>query len=299
MEEEKKAKRNWADDESSDDEDHTQDNQSDDKNVDPNAPQASLQQEREQGRRKETGQDTGRDMQQAPSSRNSTSDIPMTGPFVAFVGNLPFDTTENDVGNFFHDGGCNVDRITIKLDDSGKSRGFAHVEFSDRKSLILSFDANGARFGGRDMKVDYQSSRSKSDRGGRSGGGDRDGDRRDRNSSQRDETEMPWDRKATPLPPKNDDRSSRRGSERDNRDNRGGDNRNDRSDNRGGGNVGSSRKETEQLPPAVRPKIILAPRKVPLEGSEAPIAKVSDIFGGGKPHDENKYEVSTYIYISF
>ena len=108
---------------------------------------------------------------------------------------------------------------------------------------------------------------------------------------------MPWDRKATPLPPKTEDRPSRRGSERDNGDNRSNDNRGDRGDNRGergdnrGGSGGGNRRESEQPPPAVRPKIILAARKVPVEGSEAPVSKVSDIFGGGKPHDENKYEV--------
>jgi hypothetical protein len=45
------------------------------------------------------------------------------------------------------------------------------------------------------------------------------------------------------------------------------------------------------LPPATRPKILIAPRTILVEGGDHPIAKVSDIFGGGKAHDENKYEV--------
>lgn len=44
--------------------------------------------------------------------------------------------------------------------------------------------------------------------------------------------------------------------------------------------------------PAVRPKLNLAPRTLPLEIIGKPEVKKAEIFGGGKAHDEAEYEVS-------
>ena len=335
MEEPKKKKGDWADADSSDDEKAPKQGNShnDERDHDPNAPQPRLQQEREMNRDRDQGRNQGRDNRQAPSPRNNNnSEIQMTGPFVAYVGNLAFSATTHDIGNFFHNGGCNVSEVTILMDEGGKPRGFAHVEFGDRESLISSFEADGHELLGRKLKVNYQYMKSKGgDRGGRmgggmGGGGDRGGDRdRDnRNEGNREETERNWDRapKAV-LPPKPDVRTARRDERNDRGDARdgdrgGGDRGGDRSYNRGnergnergndrnergggggGGNRINSNRDTEPslpAPPAVRQKIILAPKKVAVEGEEvtAPVSKVSDIFGGGRPHDENKYEVRTY-----
>ena len=328
--------RNWADD-GSDEEDGPSEEQ-EDKNSgpDPTAPQANLQKEREDRRvqdRDQQGQGQGQGQAQNP--RSNYNDIPMNGPFVAFVGNLPFNITVNELGNFFHGGGCHVADVVIKVDEFKKPRGFAHVTFEDRDSLIEAFKATGCLLGGREIKVDFNSNKS-SPRGGRmggdrdnrggggggGGGGDRDGGRESGRDGGREETEVSWVRapKPVPVPPKpelrrNDSRDSRDGRDnRDNRgerDNRGGnsnnsrdnrDNRDNRDvrDNRHGPSPRNSNRDADQAPtpPAVRPKIVLAPRNIPLEGVEVS-AKVSDIFGGGRPQDENKYEVRIFFLLSF
>lgn len=212
----------------------------------------------------------------------------MNGPFFAYVGNLPYNISEREVGEFFVRGDCDVQDVIIKLDDQGRGRGYAHVEFKNRESLLKSFEANGYEIGQRSIKVDYHPVKQKNDRGGRmGGGGDRD---RDRNDNIREETEVSWvrapRREPAPLPPKSD---SNRPIVRGNAPDRG-DRGSDRGATRGVSNRDRPAREQEQ-PPAVRPKIVLAPRKINVEGEEQPAARVSDIFGGGKPHDENKYEV--------
>lgn len=264
--------RDWAD-AASDDEGSAPENQNDHNNnsSDPYAPQ---QRQRE----------PQREMEQ-PHRQNHT-DIPMAGPYWAFVGNLRFNLDENAIGNYFHNGGCAVKDVVLKLDDQGKSRGFALVEFIDRDSLLLAFKANGESLGSRPIKVDYHSI--KSNRGGYERG---DGDRNNRDNGGREETGPSWSRgqkrEPSATPPQGDiSRQNSRG--------------NDRVGDRGGGGGGSPRggsnrdrssRDNEPVAAAVRPKLILAARKVPLEGEEQPAPRVSDIFGGGKPHDESKYEV--------
>lgn len=47
-----------------------------------------------------------------------------------YVGNLPFSTTEEDLQNMFAQAGNVVSVTLIKDRDTGRSRGFAFVEFS-------------------------------------------------------------------------------------------------------------------------------------------------------------------------
>lgn len=68
---------------------------------------------------------------------------PESGPFRAFVGNLPFSAHENDVGMFFQDHGCSVKQVDFVYDrDSSQFRGFCYMEFSDRESLNKALDLN-------------------------------------------------------------------------------------------------------------------------------------------------------------
>lgn len=284
-----KPKRSWADEgNSSDDESTTPENHNEDKTSDPYAPELKEQhQSHHQQQQHQQQQQQRPERGESQTRRNSNSDIPMNGPFFAYVGNLPYSATTRDVGEFFEGGQCDVQDVIIKLDEQGRGRGFAHVEFKNRESLLKSFEANGCEMGSRCIKVDYHPVKSKNDRGGRMGGG---GDR-DRNENNREETEVSWvrapRREPAPLPPKPEsNRPIVRGTAP-------GDRNSDRGSSRGvNNNRDRPTREQEQQPPAVRPKIILAPRKVNVEGEEQPVARVSDIFGGGKPHDENKYEVS-------
>jgi RNA recognition motif-containing protein len=49
-----------------------------------------------------------------------------------YVGNLPFSTTEEDLRGMFAQAGTVVSVSLIKDRDSGRSRGFAFVEFSSQ-----------------------------------------------------------------------------------------------------------------------------------------------------------------------
>jgi cold-inducible RNA-binding protein len=114
-----------------------------------------------------------------------------------YVGNLPFQATEDDLRGLFAPYG-QVDAVTLMRDrDSGQPRGFAFVEMSndgDAEKAIAG--TNGASFGGRNLNVNEarpQTQRSfggggggrggfgggGGDRGGRGGGG---GGGRDRGS---------------------------------------------------------------------------------------------------------------------
>jgi len=71
-----------------------------------------------------------------------------------FVGNLPYDTTENEIRDHFSSVG-NLAYVSIPLDrETGKKRGFAFVEFADEKQAqeaIRQF--NNQPFKGRPLAV--------------------------------------------------------------------------------------------------------------------------------------------------
>ena len=92
-----------------------------------------------------------------------------------FVGNLSFNTSEDELRNLFATYG-QVDRVSIMTDrDTGRSRGFAFVEMAsadDGEKAIAAL--NGTQIGGRTLNV--SEARPKTERAGGGGGRDR-GDR--------------------------------------------------------------------------------------------------------------------------
>ena len=82
-----------------------------------------------------------------------------------YVGNLPYETTEDDLRQAFEAHG-EVSSVQLIVDRyTGKSRGFAFIEMSDDSSGQTAIDAvNGADFGGRQLKV-TKANRSAGDRG--------------------------------------------------------------------------------------------------------------------------------------
>merc|ERR1712032_636943 len=87
--------------------------------------------------------------------------------FTAFVGNLGFRTTEATIGEFF--GVCgNVLDVRIATDrDTGKSKGYAHVDFDSNDAVTKAIAKAGENLDGRDIRVDTSTPRQ--------GGGDRGG----------------------------------------------------------------------------------------------------------------------------
>ena len=71
-----------------------------------------------------------------------------------FVGNLPFDTTTDQLRTAFAAHGTVHDVSLVSDRETGRSRGFAFVDM-DAKGAQAAIDAlNSKDFGGRELRVD-------------------------------------------------------------------------------------------------------------------------------------------------
>ena len=88
-----------------------------------------------------------------------------------FVGNLSFNTTENDLQDAFAAHGT-VTEANLMMDrTSGRPRGFAFVTMSSPEEAQKAIDAlNGAMLDGRNLTVNEARPRENDSRGARSGG---------------------------------------------------------------------------------------------------------------------------------
>lgn len=98
-----------------------------------------------------------------------------------FVGNLSFNTTENDLQEAFAAHGTVVEANLMMDRMSGRSRGFAFVTFSTPEEAQKAIAAmNGAQLDGRALTVNIARPKEERPRGDRPGGGGGDrGPRRD------------------------------------------------------------------------------------------------------------------------
>ena len=87
-----------------------------------------------------------------------------------FVGNLSFQTGENDLQDYFAQAGA-VTSVNLMLDKmTGRSRGFGFVEMSTQEEAEKAITAlNGTQHEGRSLTVNL--SKPREDRPARSGGG--------------------------------------------------------------------------------------------------------------------------------
>lgn len=93
-----------------------------------------------------------------------------------FVGNLNFNTSEDELRQMFEAHG-QVDRVSIMTDrETGRSRGFGFVEMTNAEEAERAIAAlNGMQLGGRTLNVNE--ARPKPERTGGGGGGGRDRER--------------------------------------------------------------------------------------------------------------------------
>ncbi|MGI9275493.1 MAG: RNA recognition motif domain-containing protein [Endozoicomonas sp.] len=88
-----------------------------------------------------------------------------------FVGNLPFSASENDLQEMFEQFG-EIDEIRVITDrETGRSRGFAFVTFTEKEAADSALAMNGKDLHGRDMRVNIATERRPG--GGGGGGGPR------------------------------------------------------------------------------------------------------------------------------
>src|SRR5262245_643219 len=90
-----------------------------------------------------------------------------------FVGNLSFQTTENDVNEAFAQCGA-VEAVTIITDrDTGRSKGFGFVTMSEEDADKAIAQLNGSQLNGRALTVNEAKPMVKRDFGGGGRGGGR------------------------------------------------------------------------------------------------------------------------------
>eukprot|EP00884_Botryococcus_braunii_P001700 jgi/Botrbrau1/11530/Bobra.0393s0009.1 len=90
----------------------------------------------------------------SPPRRPSAPALKTPGYLVAYVGNVAFEASAEDVSAVFE--GCNVTRVRLHTErDTGRPKGFAHVHFLDEPSLDRAVTFNGAELYGRAIKVGY------------------------------------------------------------------------------------------------------------------------------------------------
>lgn len=99
-----------------------------------------------------------------------TSRVPHAPPFKVHIGNIPYDTTEEDIRLFFKD--LNLKDIQLPREDKGlgRTRGFGYAEFETRTSMIDALKLDGVNLNNRPLRVSLPDESS------------RDGDRRDKGS---------------------------------------------------------------------------------------------------------------------
>ncbi|KAJ7116301.1 hypothetical protein C8R44DRAFT_792117 [Mycena epipterygia] len=77
--------------------------------------------------------------------------LPTQAPYTAFIGNLAFDLTEQELEEFF--GSSKTKSIKIIKDREEKPKGFGYIEFADLDSLKDALAKSGSNFSGRTIRV--------------------------------------------------------------------------------------------------------------------------------------------------
>jgi len=81
------------------------------------------------------------------------SKVPRSPPFTAYVGNLPFDTEDDDVMKMFARNTVKEVRL-LKDKETGHFKGFGYVEFETAEGLIEALKMNEKIVRGRPIKID-------------------------------------------------------------------------------------------------------------------------------------------------
>ena len=88
-----------------------------------------------------------------------------------YVGNLPYDTDEEELRRLFEGDGRSVSQVSIVTDrDTGRPRGFGFVEMSNADAARAMQSLNGREMDGRALKINEAQDKP---RGGGGGGGSR------------------------------------------------------------------------------------------------------------------------------
>ena len=94
------------------------------------------------------------------SEKINPNDVPLDCN-TAFIRNLPYDTTEKDVGDKFRSCG-KIKAIRFVYNSQNKKfKGFCYIDFKEHNSLLKALELNGKDFQGRRLQVDYEQNKPK------------------------------------------------------------------------------------------------------------------------------------------
>ena len=88
-----------------------------------------------------------------------------------YVGNLPYNTTDDELRELFSQHGSVLDAKVIMDRETGRSRGFGFVEMDDSTARTAMEQLNGSEFAGRTLRVNEAEDRPQRRGGGGGGGG--------------------------------------------------------------------------------------------------------------------------------
>ncbi|XP_048872981.1 eukaryotic translation initiation factor 4Ba isoform X1 [Brienomyrus brachyistius] len=114
--------------------------------------------------------------------------LPRSPPYTAFLGNLPYDVTEDSIKDFFRGLSISAVRLPREPNNPERLKGFGYAEFDDVDSLLRALSLNEENLGNRRIRVDIADQSNEKERDDRSMSG------RDRNRGDGgpDKTDSDW-----------------------------------------------------------------------------------------------------------
>ena len=94
------------------------------------------------------------------SEKINPNDVPIDCN-TAFIRNLPYETTEKEVGDKFRSCG-KIKAIRFVYNSQNKKfKGFCYIDFKEHNSLLKALELNGKDFQGRKLQVDFEQNKPK------------------------------------------------------------------------------------------------------------------------------------------
>ncbi|KAM9483544.1 eukaryotic translation initiation factor 4Bb isoform 2-T2 [Clarias gariepinus] len=120
------------------------------------------------------------------------SRLPRSPPYTAFLGNLPYDVTEESIKQFFRGLAISAVRLPREPSNPERLKGFGYAEFDDVDSLLRALTLNEENLGNRRIRVDIADQSNDKERDGGMMGRDRDRDRGRGGDGGPDKTDSDW-----------------------------------------------------------------------------------------------------------
>ncbi|XP_028261038.1 eukaryotic translation initiation factor 4Ba isoform X2 [Parambassis ranga] len=116
--------------------------------------------------------------------------LPRSPPYTAFLGNLPYDVTEDSIKDFFRGLAISAVRLPREPSNPERLKGFGYAEFDDVESLLRALSLSEENLGNRRIRVDIADQSNDKERdSGLMGGRDRGGRMADMGP---DKTDSDW-----------------------------------------------------------------------------------------------------------